>query len=433
LNKVCLCGASVDTGNMGVSALAISFVEIMRQIDKDMEVSLLIGSKEPGTREIDLKEGPFQLKVVNFRRSPKSNIQEHVFWILLLAILYYLSPLSSFKKKIVKSNRFLNEIYNSKFIGSIHGGDSFSDIYGLSRFIWVIFPDIITLLLRKPLILLPQTYGPYNSTIVKKIARLIIRKAKYVLCRDKNGPDAVQDIIGTNKNIQKVLHCPDVAFCLHFKKNVADVGKFRNEEFKNKALIGINVNGLMYNGGYTRKNMFGLDLDYGKLIEKIIEKFLSESDSNLILIPHNMAAKGNVESDLEACEKVSHNIPENLKNRIHISEIKDTPSKVKSVISQCNFFIGSRMHSCIAALSSGIPTVGIAYSKKFIGVFESVGVRELVVDARSDSIESALNHLWKNFLDRDNWDIVLKEKKNSIHGIIIATFQQIVDEYSLNR
>jgi polysaccharide pyruvyl transferase WcaK-like protein len=417
---------------MGVSALAISFVEIMRQIDKDMEVSLLIGAKEPGTREIELKEGSFELRVVNFRRSPRSNIQEHVFWILFLAILCYISPFKSMKKKIAKSNLFLNEITNSIFVGSIHGGDSFSDIYGLSRFIWIIFPDIITLLLKKPLILLPQTYGPYKSTFVKKTARLIIRKAKYVLCRDKKGPDAVKQLIGTRKVSQKVLHCPDVAFYLHYKQNVALGGTFRNEEYKNKPLIGINVNGLMYNGGYTRKNMFGLELDYGKLIKNIIEKFLSESDSNLILIPHNMAARGNVESDLEACEKVSHNIPENLKNRIHISDIKDTPSEVKSVISQCNFFIGSRMHSCIAALSSGIPTVGIAYSKKFIGVFESVGVEELVVDARSDTIESALNHLWKNFLDRDNWDIVLREKKNNIHGIIIAIFKQIVDDYSLN-
>jgi len=48
----------------------------------------------------------------------------------------------------------------------------------------------------------------------------------------------------------------------------------------------------------------------------------------------------------------------------------------------CDFFIGSRMHSCIAALSQGIPAVGIAYSGKFHGVFESIGVADCVADAR---------------------------------------------------
>jgi polysaccharide pyruvyl transferase WcaK-like protein len=40
------------------------------------------------------------------------------------------------------------------------------------------------------------------------------------------------------------------------------------------------------------------------------------------------------------------------------------------------------MHACIAALSQGIPAVGIAYSGKFQGVFESVGVGDCVADAR---------------------------------------------------
>jgi hypothetical protein len=46
-------------------------------------------------------------------------------------------------------------------------------------------------------------------------------------------------------------------------------------------------------------------------------------------------------------------------------------------------FIGSRMHACIAALSQGVPTVGLAYSDKFRGVFESLGLERLVADLRA--------------------------------------------------
>jgi polysaccharide pyruvyl transferase WcaK-like protein len=38
------------------------------------------------------------------------------------------------------------------------------------------------------------------------------------------------------------------------------------------------------------------------------------------------------------------------------------------------------MHACIAALSQGVPAAGLAYSRKFAGVFEAVDVADLVFD-----------------------------------------------------
>jgi colanic acid/amylovoran biosynthesis protein len=43
-------------------------------------------------------------------------------------------------------------------------------------------------------------------------------------------------------------------------------------------------------------------------------------------------------------------------------------AQIKYVISQLRFFIGARTHSTIAALSSGVPTVSIAYSVKARGI-----------------------------------------------------------------
>jgi len=40
------------------------------------------------------------------------------------------------------------------------------------------------------------------------------------------------------------------------------------------------------------------------------------------------------------------------------------------------------MHSCIGAVSQCIPAVSVAYSDKFIGVMETLGVESSVADAR---------------------------------------------------
>lgn len=425
MSKVCLFGASLSTANMGVSALAISFVKIMKHIKKEMEVTLLVGAKKPGYKPIDLGESLYNIKIVNYRMSPKARLQEHLLWILFLSVLYRIFSAKSLRRKIIGCNAWLREIDESVFVGSIHGGDSFSDIYGLIRYFFVVFPDFVALLMKKPLVLLPQTYGPYKHGIAKRIARFIIKRSNIVLCRDKNGPDTVKKLLGNVKLAPKILFCPDVAFFLH--GNTVDLSNiiFNIQKENKKPLIGININGLMYKGGYNRKNMFALNLDYGKLMNSIIQRFLLKSNANIILIPHNNAPNGNIESDLEACEEVVQKIPDNLKSQVYIIEPKYSPSEVKGVISKCDFFIGSRMHACIAALSYGIPTIGIAYSKKFIGVFESTGADKLVIDARSVNIETALYLIEKHFKNRDFWSDFLKSRANGLQKTIIDTFKDL--------
>ena len=101
-------------------------------------------------------------------------------------------------------------------------------------------------------------------------------------------------------------------------------------------------------------------------------------------------------------------------------------SELKGIISLCDFFIGSRMHSCIAALSQGIPTVGIAYSKKFIGVFESAGVGEFVIDARLCDKRDALETLLKRYKTRNQIAPVLKATsatlKRTVQDIVGQSF-----------
>jgi polysaccharide pyruvyl transferase WcaK-like protein len=66
-------------------------------------------------------------------------------------------------------------------------------------------------------------------------------------------------------------------------------------------------------------------------------------------------------------------------------------NEIKYIIGRCDVLIGSRMHACIAALSQEVPAVGIAYSDKFRGVLESVGVAGLVTDARCDEVSRVLD------------------------------------------
>jgi len=99
-------------------------------------------------------------------------------------------------------------------------------------------------------------------------------------------------------------------------------------------------------------------------------------------------------------------------------------SEIKTIIGLCDFFVGSRMHACIAALSQGIPTVALAYSPKFLGVFQSVDVGDMVLDARQLNLEDLLDECIARF---ENRQLVAKHLQKVIPRIqdeINAKFQR---------
>jgi len=206
-------GASLDTGNMGVSALAFSLIKLMVQQDRQIQISLLLGRHRSDSRLLTFGDRICRVDIVNYRLSPFARLQEHIVWILFLALIHRFIPWQALRDRIVASNRWLREIHHSEFVGSIHGGDSFSDIYGLRLFVQTVLPDLSVLLMKKKLILLPQTYGPYATQLSKRAFRLIANDAFKVFSRDKAGVAFVKQNI-SRRHHQKVKFCPDVAFTL---------------------------------------------------------------------------------------------------------------------------------------------------------------------------------------------------------------------------
>jgi len=406
--RVCLMGASLDTYNMGVSALAASLRKIIQDIRPAADITLLIGNRSSKGQELQVtQDKKIILKVVNYRLSPRAHIHEHLIWILFLACLQKLVPFKSMKKKIIRSNPFLNAIDSADFIGDVRGGDSFSDIYGLSVLLVGSIPAVIVLLLNKNLTLLPQTYGPYNSIVGRWIAKYILHRAGHLYSRDRESINIVRDLQGsTPKN--HVTFCPDVAFLLDpIKLDSVDIQPSLTSHAMS-SLIGININGLMYNGGFTRRNMFDLKLDYISFAIKLVKCLLEQTCADILFIPHTFNPP--VESDPEASRNIIHSLPDMYKDRVHIVARDYDHSEIKGIIGMCDFFIGSRMHACIGALSQGIPTVGVAYSKKFKGIFGSIGAEEWVIDGQTLDDDMAVDRALACYQNRDVMKSVLQEK-----------------------
>lgn len=424
--RVCLMGAPFDTNNRGVSALSSSLVKLVKEIIPEARISYFVGGKERGAKNLALAGNEVQVDVINYRLSPRSRMQENLLFLLLLSFLGYVIPSNGLRKKIINSNVRLCELNDCDLIGNIHGGDSFSDIYGLNRFIIGNLENVVVILLGKKPTLFPQTYGPYNSWLAKAIARWLIWKSEKAYSRDRDSITLIRDQLGIRSDDKQITFCPDVAFTLPSIRPTQPEIFPPTNAFGKEPFLGINVNGLMFQGGYTGRNMFGLRFEYKAFILKLIETLMAETSSNVAFIPHTYGEQGNVNSDPEAAKRIYETLQGKYKNRLYVVTGEYDQFEIKGVIGQCEFFIGSRMHACIAAISQNVPTAAIAYSKKFNGVFESVGLGHMVVDARLLDMEESINRVIALYRDREAEKLSMADKTGSAKQIVYETFERLL-------
>jgi len=376
--RVALFGAAPDTPNMGVSALFMSTVTGLSKHIEDLE--FVVFDNGLGLREEQLIiNDQKSVKLIRYgaRGGYRYYRSENIFSMLV-------------SSKLGRLGAFLNKgvflVDSCDAILDMSGGDSFSDIYGTDRFNNINRPKIIALNRSKPLILLPQTYGPYDSASVLKSAKKTISGSKMVWARDSRSFSVLEEIFEKELDQKKFRCGVDVAFSLEpscarkmLSEKIQQWIKIKNE---NEPLLGINISGLIYNSPENSKSRYGFIADYQETVKLLINKILRETKGNIILVSHVMDRPGHYESDVDACKMVLDSLSPEYFSRIEIASASLDQSQVKWLISKLDWFCGTRMHSTIASLSSCVPTTTISYSDKAMGVFETCSQGEHVFDPR---------------------------------------------------
>jgi polysaccharide pyruvyl transferase WcaK-like protein len=412
--RIGLIGASFDTGNMGVSALAESSIKIIINRWPNAEITLLGDGYVPSEYLLSLNGREISVPTLPIRFCKNIFLPYHFLWFAVYSLAAKIPAGVRLRKALIERNRYCKVLFETDFVADITGGDSFSDIYGFRRFLLGFLCKWLVLFGRKKLVLLPQTYGPFKSKLSRFMAKYILKLADPVFSRDRESLEYVKNLLNNPSESGKLRFVPDVAFVLDTRRpDNREMDSLERIRASNKILVGLNVSGLLYNGGYTRNNMFGLKTDYQQLIYKIIELLLKRDNLIVLLVPHMLPGHG-VESDHDACSKVFQETVGKYKGRIILVKGRYNHNEVKYIIGKCDFLIGSRMHACIAALSQGIPAVGIAYSKKFTGVFESIGLSDCVVDARTCAEDELLKKISLAFEKRE---LIRNHLQNTIPSI----------------
>lgn len=381
--RITLLGASLDSTNLGVSALASAAIKCIDGRFPGANISLLDYDQQPSEQIIALDDRKLRIRKVNIRFSKRLYLPNNIAILILLALVLRTMPFYWLRNRLLVKNKWLRYMQDADVVFSIAGGDSFAETYGFVRMVYVALPQVLSIVMGKRLLLLPQTIGPFRSLSAKTIARFILKHAEQIYARDQRSIAEIETLLKGVKERGGCRCCYDVAFVLdaNAPKKAEAMSLFGPGQ--SRPLIGLNVSGLLYNGGYTRDNMFRLRADYKTLIHRVIDFFIVDQRASVQLIPHVVGTVENPESDCIACERVCSELVSKYGEALRIAPGPYNQNEVKYLIGRCDFFVGSRMHSCISAVSECVPAVSIAYSDKFKGVMDTIGDSSTVADARA--------------------------------------------------
>jgi polysaccharide pyruvyl transferase WcaK-like protein len=366
---ITIVNAAPDTGNQGVTALCLSAVSGLAARKAG---AVAVADHGRGLRRADLGFGKVHL--VGLTHNRRYWRQDNLTAVRLLA------------RFGGTSNPTARLVAHSRALLDVSGGDSFTDLYGPRRFRAMTLTKRMAIESGVPLILLPQTLGPWRDADNRRSAATILCGARAVWVRDAQSLTLLADLLGSAFNPAIHRQGIDMAVALPARAPArplpAPLDRWLAVD-RNAPVAGLNVSGLLALDPAGARSTFGLADSHDRQISAIARAVLmAERDLRLVLIPHVHRPVGSAESDLAAAQALARDLAVDFPDRVAVLDQTLGAMELKWVLSRLDWFAGARMHATIGAFSSGVPTLGLGYSDKQAGVFAACGIGADAVDLR---------------------------------------------------
>lgn len=243
-----------------------------------------------------------------------------------------------------------NAILASEAVLSI-GGDNYTLDYGVPHpFIAL---DLYVKRLERPLIIWGASIGPFDS--IPKFAKRILSHLRSDVTAIFVREEVSRQYLLKHGISKNVITMSEPAFLMEAKL----VPESKLGFSLPCDAIGVNLSPLMASF-VTAGNIKAWLLRSVSILKRLRQKF----DEPLVLIPHVTAPGSNDHKFM--CELLQHLRSD--RSSIFLLPDKFTAAQTKWVISRMKCMIAARTHASIAALSSCVPTVSLAYSHKTEGI-----------------------------------------------------------------
>ncbi len=372
--------------NKGDAGIVISMVEQLRKIYEDSKIYVV--SLYP---EIDKGKYGNDVKVIS---APIIPIQKgSKFTRIMHNLKYYIKENVSARTNC--GTEFNKCIKNADIVVSCGGG------YMQCRNLKSFFSDYIlhyiqleiAYIQKKKYIIFAQTVGPF-SNVTKKIVYPIMKKSLGILTREEISYEYAKN----NFSNPNIFLTADIAFLLNEIK-------YKNIIVSNKTKIGVTVRDWYFP---NRNNREILKQHYFNAMVKFIDAVVVKYNADVYIMPQVIGP--GLDNDLFISEEIKDRVQ--CKSNVFVLRNDLRPGEIKNIYAKMDYFIGTRMHSNIFALSENIPCLAISYDYKTDGIMRMVKMSEYIIDINDITFEKLFDKFSKLVEDQKCYERLNEEMIN---------------------
>ena len=251
---------------------------------------------------------------------------------------------------------------------------------------------------NKKIVLMPQSFGPFDykkeDKITKKDITKWLNKADLIFCREKDGYNQLKDL-----GIKNII--------LSYYLVLQNKNSYENIILDNKEK-NININ--------IKENSI-LILPSTRILERTDEKayfnLYKREIQSLLDKNFNIYLSYYAKSDLQVCKKLKDMFNDNIK----VTLISDDLNCIQfqKILPKFKFLITSRYHSIVHSYKQFIPCIVIGWAIKYKELMHNLNQDKYLFDCKNEisneEFENKVNELIKNL---ENEREIIKNKMNDI-------------------
>lgn len=391
--------------NKGTQALFSSDVSVVKSFSRN-NVSVTVSTPDvEGVKKLDLPldsilppmvDVPYDKadQLMKEFGGQRSDIMYKWFSLVSLLFMFIQIPLTLFS--VLLFNLGLRPFYRGEVIKCVqdsdlvisHSDENFKETASLLplNLVWVITwwsmlisrtcEIMVARSLGKPVILFPNSIGPFRTWFGRFLAKLSLDNCDYLLIRESVSYDIVRNL---KIKTQKILTY-DTALLYVPKPETVSIDYMR-------PLLGVCPG--IYSYSLSKKDSEKYILAHAKALDDAIDKY----GFSVIFLPHYVSGFPNDDLD------VSELILDRMKNKKQAKILLTSGVReFKSYLDQMDMIISSKMHPAILGATGYVPILCIVYDHKQSSFFERLDMINCTIGIPSvsyQSLVSRIDHVWK--------------------------------------
>jgi len=278
-----------------------------------------------------------------------------------------------------EKQRLLRAYYEADLLLSCGGGNFYAHHRASPALFWALATLAFGIGLGKKVVMLPQSIGPIEGGIQRRLARMVFSRVRTIMVRESISLNFVQNVLKINQ--VKTIQLPDLAF--GFSKSIRPLKKSPAFEHATFSLGITIINREAQNDQFERQDI------YEDAIIAASTMLAEERGAHTYLFVQCYGPSPD-QDDRQIASVICDRMRKHTEQVSVLGDFDDA-REIMSDFGQMECIIATRMHTAVFALINTIPVVLVGYQPKSRGLMKSFGLSDYYIDIEDVSTERLID------------------------------------------